>query len=192
MESKEKGRRWPSTFEHMEFAGMVADGAAAKAVGVKLASEELDVAEVVEEEPIGEQTANPFRLIVSQLPLPADEAMVRKGFGKCGAIVDLKLFTDRRTGQCKGIALITMADEIGFKTALKHDGEDCGGRALSVKKAEPAEYMDDAEGAWRSWGHRGELVPVGDDASDDEGDGREGDEEDQEDDLQDQEDSEGD
>ena len=55
----------------------------------------------------------------------------------CGTIVDLKLV--------KGIALITMADEIGFQTALEHDGEDCGGRALSVKKAEPVEYTDDAE-----------------------------------------------
>lgn len=78
---------------------------------------------------------NPFRIFVGGIPWSIDEDTLRKDFGECGTVVDLKLLMDRETGQSRGIAFITMADEDGFKAALKYDGEDYCGRTLNVSKA---------------------------------------------------------
>ncbi|MEK7414367.1 MAG: RNA-binding protein, partial [Planctomycetota bacterium] len=55
-----------------------------------------------------------------------------------GTVVRAKVVTDRETGRSRGFGFITMGDEASAQAAIQAlNGQDNGGRALTVRKSEP-------------------------------------------------------
>ena len=82
---------------------------------------------------------NGKRIYVSNLPYSATEDDLRDLFGKLGALKDLRIITDRETGQSRGFGFVEFEDGSVVPKALRLDGEDFHGRALRVAPAKPRE-----------------------------------------------------
>jgi RNA recognition motif-containing protein len=77
------------------------------------------------------------RIYVGNLPFDADENALRELFGQGGRkVVDVKLVTDRVTGQPRGFAFVEMGSEADAQAAIRElNGKDFGGRSLRVDVA---------------------------------------------------------
>jgi len=137
----ELAARKAAALAHVEAALAGAKATAATAVAAKSggsqAGKEKQEAQKVEE--AGDQALPPaseYKVFVGGLPWSCDEAILQRDFSDCGTIENLRLLTDRETGRSRGMAFITFADAAGFEAALKFNGDDYGGRTLTVAKAE--------------------------------------------------------
>lgn len=72
------------------------------------------------------------RVLVKGVPLKANEAVVKRFFGRCGDIQDVKALPWARDGRPSGRNLITFADEQGVANALKMHRKHMGPRYLEV------------------------------------------------------------
>jgi RNA recognition motif-containing protein len=95
------------------------------------------------------------RLYVGNLPFDADEAALRKLFESGGrSVTDVKLVTDRTTGQPRGFGFVEMATEAEAQAAISElNGAEFGGRSLRVDIA--AERQDSDRGSRGPGGPRG-------------------------------------
>ena len=75
------------------------------------------------------------KLYVGNFPYSVDESQLRDLFSEYGAIEELAMIRDRETGQPKGFAFITFAQQQSAEKALQLNGRDLGGRALKVNMA---------------------------------------------------------
>ena len=77
------------------------------------------------------------RIYVGNLPFDADENTLRELFGQGGRnVVDVKLVTDRATGQPRGFAFVEMGSEADAQAAIRElNGKELGGRSLRVDVA---------------------------------------------------------
>lgn len=80
-------------------------------------------------------TVSEFKVFVGGLPWKCSEGDLRKDFGDCGDVVDVKLLKDEM-GRSRGMAFVTFSDRKALKAALAYDGDEYGGRTISVVKAE--------------------------------------------------------
>lgn len=79
-----------------------------------------------------------MELYVGNLPWAVDDAQLTSMFAAHGAVVRAKVVTDRDTGRSRGFGFVTMGDEAGAQKAIQVlNGQDCNGRALTVRKSEP-------------------------------------------------------
>ena len=77
------------------------------------------------------------RLYVGNLSFGTDETALRTAFGAHGQVMDVKIITDRDTGQSRGFAFVEMADVGSTKNAMtKLNGAVIDGRPLRVSEAE--------------------------------------------------------
>lgn len=75
---------------------------------------------------------------MGNLPYSAKEADIQSLFGAFGEIKAVKVITDRETGQSKGFAFVTLADESRVNEAVEAlNGSDFQGRPLKVNPSEP-------------------------------------------------------
>jgi cold-inducible RNA-binding protein len=95
------------------------------------------------------------RLYVGNLPFDTDEGALRELFESGGRkVVDVKLVTDRVTGQPRGFAFVEMASEADAQAAISElNGTDFGGRSLRVDAA--TERPDGGRGPRGPGGPRG-------------------------------------
>lgn len=75
------------------------------------------------------------KLYVGNFPYSVDEDQLRDLFSGYGAIEELAMIRDRETGQPKGFAFITFAQQQSAEKALELNGNDLGGRPLKVNMA---------------------------------------------------------
>jgi len=79
-----------------------------------------------------------LELYVGNLPWSIDDAQLTSMFAAHGAVVRAKVVSDRDTGRSRGFGFVTMGDEAGANKAIQAlNGQDSGGRALTVRKSEP-------------------------------------------------------
>ena len=65
---------------------------------------------------------------------------LREAFGQFGEVTDVALMMDRETGRPRGFAFVTMGSKEAMDAAIKGlDGQDFGGRNLTVNEARPRE-----------------------------------------------------
>jgi len=77
------------------------------------------------------------RLYVGNLSFGATETDLRELFGRCGAVSEVKVMTDRETGQPRGFAFVEMGTDAEARDAIDQlNGQDLGGRALKVSEAQ--------------------------------------------------------
>ncbi len=78
------------------------------------------------------------RLFVGNLDFAANEDDVREVFKTAGYnVVDVRIVTDRQTGESRGFAFVSLASGDNAKQAITDlDGEQLNGRALRVNPAD--------------------------------------------------------
>lgn len=81
------------------------------------------------------------RLYVGNLPFNVDEAQLRTLFaGEGRTVSEIKLITDRETGQPRGFGFVEMGSQADADAAVRElNGKDLGGRALTVNEARERE-----------------------------------------------------
>merc|ERR1711937_433703 len=75
-----------------------------------------------------------FEIFIGGLPFSTTEDVLRKDFAECGEIVAFRMPLNDE-GNARGIAFIEYADNESVEKALKFNGDDYGGRTLSVRKS---------------------------------------------------------
>jgi RNA recognition motif-containing protein len=76
------------------------------------------------------------RIYVGNLPYSADNAQLSQLFSPYGDVVDVRVITDRGTGQSKGFAFVEMSTEEAAKRAIAElNGTMLGDRALRLDEA---------------------------------------------------------
>ena len=101
--------------------------------------------EVAEAEPRGSarQEEPPKRyedactLFVKNLAADVDQGALTDLLGGEDVVTGCRVVTDRRTGKSKGFAYVDFKNEQSLQEALKKDGTEVSGRALSLAKSKP-------------------------------------------------------
>jgi RNA recognition motif-containing protein len=88
--------------------------------------------------PKGSLMANGTRLYVGNLSFSTSEASLRAAFEQDGRkVVDVKIVTDRDTGQPRGFAFVELATQADAQAAMAAwNGQQLDGRALKVNEAQ--------------------------------------------------------
>jgi RNA recognition motif-containing protein len=77
------------------------------------------------------------RLYVGNLPYNVTEAELRTAFSASGEVADVKIVTDRETGQPRGFGFVEMGTDEEAKAAIDAmNGANLGGRTLTVNEAQ--------------------------------------------------------
>jgi cold-inducible RNA-binding protein len=80
------------------------------------------------------------KLYVGNISFTITEADLHHIFEQFGSVTEIKVITDRETGQPRGFAFVTMSNEPEGRAAIKNlDGKEFGGRSLKVSEARPKE-----------------------------------------------------
>jgi RNA recognition motif-containing protein len=81
-----------------------------------------------------------MKLYVGNLPFTATEDQIRDLFAGYGTPESVRLITDRETGRAKGFGFVEFANDDEARNAMSAlNGQDFGGRALTVNEARPME-----------------------------------------------------
>jgi cold-inducible RNA-binding protein len=96
------------------------------------------------------------KLYVGNLPFSATEEDITAKFSACGTVSSAKLITDRDTGRSKGFGFVEMATDSEAQAAIdKLNGQDYGGRPMTVNEARPQEKKGPRGGGYGGGGGRG-------------------------------------
>ena len=80
------------------------------------------------------------KLYVGNLSFDSTESELRDTFAPHGTVTDTILIMDRMTNRPRGFGFVTMStDEEAQKAVAALNGQDMGGRALTVNVAKPRE-----------------------------------------------------
>ena len=79
-----------------------------------------------------------MKLYVGNFSFDMTERTLRELFEPFGTVSEVKLITDRETGQSRGFGFVTMGNVSEGNAAITGlDGKDNGGRNLKVNEARP-------------------------------------------------------
>jgi RNA recognition motif-containing protein len=79
-----------------------------------------------------------MKLYVGNFSFDMTERTLRELFEPFGTVSEVKLITDRETGQSRGFGFVTMGNVSEGNAAIQGlDGKDKGGRKLKVNEARP-------------------------------------------------------
>jgi cold-inducible RNA-binding protein len=77
------------------------------------------------------------RIYVGNLSFHSTEDALRTAFAEVGEVTEVKVITDRETGQSRGFAFVTMASSADATTAIERlNGSLLEGRPLRVNEAQ--------------------------------------------------------
>ena len=80
------------------------------------------------------------KLYVGNISFTVTEAELQHIFEQFGGVTEIKVVTDRETGQPRGFAFVTMGNDGEGRAAIKSlDGKEFGGRRLKINEARPKE-----------------------------------------------------
>lgn len=77
------------------------------------------------------------KLYVGNLPFQTTEDDLSDMFSQMGNVESVRIITDRDTGRSRGFGFVEMADDDADKAVEQLNGQDMGGRALTVNEARP-------------------------------------------------------
>jgi RNA recognition motif-containing protein len=79
-----------------------------------------------------------LNIYVGNLPFNSTEAELQDLFGQHGEVIRANIITDRNTGRSRGFGFVEMANDDEGRAAIEAlNGQDFGGRALTVNEAKP-------------------------------------------------------
>jgi len=83
------------------------------------------------------------KIYVGNLSFQTTEADLSDMFGAIGQVESVQIITDRDTGRSKGFGFVQMADDAAAEKAIAQlNGQEVGGRKLTVNEARPTEKRD--------------------------------------------------
>jgi RNA recognition motif-containing protein len=96
------------------------------------------------------------KLYVGNLSYQVDSSELEQLFGQHGQVVSAQIINDRDTGRSKGFGFVEMANDDEAEAAIAAlNGQEHGGRALTVNEARPREDRGGGGGGGRSFGGGG-------------------------------------
>jgi len=95
------------------------------------------------------------KLYVGSLPYRTTEKELKDIFSQYGTVVDVKVITDRITGQSKGFGFVEMASEKEAQDAIAGvNGFSIDERTLVVSLARPQQPRSEEGGGWQQKSRR--------------------------------------
>ena len=92
-----------------------------------------------------------MNLYVGNLNFDTTEEDLRQAFSAHGTVTSARIITDRETGNSRGFGFVEMDDSAAGQSAmLALNGQELGGRTLTVNEARPREPRQDNRNR-RSW-----------------------------------------
>lgn len=80
------------------------------------------------------------RLYVGNLPYSTNESELKDMFSAAGTVSSATVITDKFSGRSKGFGFVEMSSDAEADAAIeKLNGQDVGGRKLTVNEARPRE-----------------------------------------------------
>src|SRR5215213_8543317 len=96
------------------------------------------------------------KLYVGNLSYSVYSSELEQLFGQHGQVVSAQIINDRDTGRSKGFGFVEMANDAEADAAIAAlNGQEHGGRALTVNEARPREDRGGGGGGGRSGGYGG-------------------------------------
>jgi RNA recognition motif-containing protein len=96
------------------------------------------------------------KLYVGNLSYSVDSSELEQLFGQHGQVVSAQIINDRDTGRSKGFGFVEMASDDEAQAAIAAlNGQQHGGRALTVNEARPREERGGGFGGGGGGGGRG-------------------------------------
>jgi RNA recognition motif-containing protein len=96
------------------------------------------------------------KLYVGNLPYSIDSSALEQLFGAHGTVESAQIINDRDTGRSKGFGFVEMSTDEEAQAAIAAlNGQDHGGRALTVNEAKPREDRPRGGGGFGGGGGRG-------------------------------------
>ena len=93
------------------------------------------------------------KLYVGNLSYSVTSSDLEQMFSAHGTVQSAEIIADRDTGRSKGFGFVQMSSDAEAQTAIAAlNGQDCGGRALTVNEAKPRENRGGGFGGGRSGG----------------------------------------
>ena len=89
------------------------------------------------------------KIYVGNLHFSTTEDDLRSMFNPFGAVESATLVTDRETGRSRGFGFVEMADGDAEKAMQSLNGNEYGGRALTVNEARPKADRSGSGGSGR-------------------------------------------
>ncbi len=97
-----------------------------------------------------------MRLYVGGLPYQTTEQDLSDLFSQVGDVTSVTVITDRDTGRSKGFGFVEMSSDKEAQAAIAAmNGQDHGGRALTVNEAKPKENRSGGGGGGGGYGGGG-------------------------------------
>src|SRR5213082_1084970 len=96
------------------------------------------------------------KLYVGNLSYDVDSSALEQLFTPHGTVQSAQIITDRDTGRSKGFGFVEMGSDAEAQAAIAAlNGQEHGGRALTVNEAKPKEERSGGGGGGRSGGGGG-------------------------------------
>jgi RNA recognition motif-containing protein len=96
------------------------------------------------------------KLYVGNLSYDVQDSDLQQLFAQHGTVSSARVVTDRDTGRSKGFGFVEMGSDAEAEAAISAlNGQEVGGRALTVNEARPKEEGDRRGGGGRSFGGGG-------------------------------------
>ena len=95
-----------------------------------------------------------MKLYVGNLPFSTSSEDLSRMFAAHGAVESAEVVTDRDTGRSRGFGFVEMSDDDGRRAIEELDGNDIGGRRLTVNEARPRQPRGGGGGGDRDRGPR--------------------------------------
>jgi len=96
------------------------------------------------------------KLYVGNLSYDVDSSELEKLFSPHGTVTSAQIISDRETGRSKGFGFVEMADDAQAQAAIAAlNGQQHGGRTLTVNEARPREERPGGFGGGRGGGGGG-------------------------------------
>ena len=85
------------------------------------------------------------KLYVGNLDYSVTDSQLAELFAQAGTVVSAVVITHRQSGRSKGFGFVEMSTEEEAKSAIEtFNGQEMGGRTLTVNEARPERPRDDA------------------------------------------------
>ena len=103
------------------------------------------------------------KLFVGNLSFNTTEQELEALFGQSGDVESVRIITDRNTGRSRGFGFVEMASQDAASAAMQRfNGQDFGGRSLTVNEARPREDRGGGGGGGERRGGGGGRGSYGD------------------------------
>ena len=96
------------------------------------------------------------KLYVGNLSYDVDSSSLQEMFGQHGTVESAEIISDRDTGRSKGFGFVQMGSDAEAEAAISAmNGQEYGGRALTVNEAKPREDRPRSGGGGGGYGGGG-------------------------------------